>query len=212
MRCEQFEERLQGLLDRRAIPSHDRALLAHASVCGHCRKMLRWEEEVADYLGDDGESVSVDFSDCVMARLARGSVPRWGGLFHRFFQSGTGVSRSLGLAAAAVLVVSVGLFWQSGPRGGADPQPVTRRPAMVVDSPSRTLASSQESEEPLPSGATRELVSLARGRLEGADEVAATVAGDLSPWARSIGGALATLTGRGSSNLAVQRSDPQQTP
>ncbi len=213
MRCEQFEERLQGLLDRRAIPSHDRALRAHASACSHCRRMLRWEEEVADYLGDDGESASVDFSDCVMARLARGSVPRGMSLSQRFFQSGRGVSRSLGLAAAAVLVVSVGLFWQSGPRGAADAQPETHRPAMVADSASRTLGLRQESEEALPAGATRELVSLARGRLEGADEVAATVAGDLSPWARSIGGALATLTGRGSSsNSAAQRSAPQQSP
>ena len=212
MRCEQFEERLQGLLDRRAIPSHDRALQAHASVCGHCRKMLRWEEEVAEYLGDDGDSASVDFSDLVTARLVRGVAAHRSG-FSRRFLWGTRVAPWLGMAAAAAVLISVGVFWHPAPRGAANPHGSMRRTAVVADQPAQTMVVGEASQGSLPPGATRELVSLARGRLEGADEVAATVAGDLSPWARSIGGAFATLTRGGSSpSSATRRSDHPEAP
>ena len=212
MRCEQFEERLHGLLDRRAIPSQDRALLAHASVCRHCEKMLRWEEEVAEYLGDDGDSASVDFSDLVTARLTRGVAAHRVGLLSRFKLS-PGVSPWLGLAGAAVLLIGVGVAWQLAPRHVEIPQGVTPRAAVVANKPAPRLTVGTESDGSLPPGATRELVSLARGRLEGADKVAATVADDLSPWARSIGGALATLTGRGlPARSATQGSDSRNTP
>ena len=204
MRCEQFEERLQGLLDRRAIPSHDRALLAHASVCSHCRKVLRWEEEVAEYLGDDGESASVDFSELVTARLVRG-VAADRADFSRRLKWGARCAPWLAIAGAAVLLISVGVFRQPAPRGTGNPRSMTQRTAAEVDQSTEALVAGEEPQGSLPPGATRELVSMARGRREGADEVAATVAGDLSPWARSIGGAFATLTGRRSSTGSAPR-------
>ena len=212
MRCEQFEERLQGLLDRRAIPSHDRALLAHASICSHCRKVLRWEEEVAEYLGDDGESASVDFSELVTARLVRGvAADRID--FARRLKWGARCAPWLAMAAAAVLLISIGVFRQPAPRGTGNPRGMTHRTAVEVDQSTQALVAGEAPQGSLPPGATRELVSMARGRLEGADEVAATVAGDLSPWARSIGGAFATLTGRRSStSSAPRRPDPPESP
>jgi hypothetical protein len=40
MRCEQFETRLNDVLDLRGDPRRDRPLAAHAAVCGDCRRLL----------------------------------------------------------------------------------------------------------------------------------------------------------------------------
>lgn len=44
MRCEQFEFRLQDLLDRRERPEFDASLLEHAEVCGACQRLLAGQE------------------------------------------------------------------------------------------------------------------------------------------------------------------------
>ena len=41
MRCDQFEDRLNNILDRREDPSGDGELTAHAAVCGACRKLAK---------------------------------------------------------------------------------------------------------------------------------------------------------------------------
>ena len=40
MRCEQFEQRMHRLLDRREIPSEDPRLTRHAERCAPCRETL----------------------------------------------------------------------------------------------------------------------------------------------------------------------------
>lgn len=44
MRCEQFEIRLQDLLDRRERPEFDPSLLEHAEVCRECQRLLAGQE------------------------------------------------------------------------------------------------------------------------------------------------------------------------
>ena len=48
MRCEEFEIRLDELIDSRTRPSADTALVAHASQCASCERLLRDYESLLD--------------------------------------------------------------------------------------------------------------------------------------------------------------------
>ncbi len=48
MRCEEFEIRLDELIDSRTRPSADAALVAHASQCANCERLLRDYESLLD--------------------------------------------------------------------------------------------------------------------------------------------------------------------
>lgn len=50
MRCEQFEDRLQLLLDQRRVPERDTQLVAHAQVCPPCRELLSVQAQLFDAL------------------------------------------------------------------------------------------------------------------------------------------------------------------
>jgi hypothetical protein len=50
MRCEQFEDRLQLLLDQRRVPERDTQLVAHAQVCPPCREFLSIQTHLFDAL------------------------------------------------------------------------------------------------------------------------------------------------------------------
>jgi len=41
MHCQQFEQRINDLLDDRESPSSDPAVRAHARHCSHCSELLR---------------------------------------------------------------------------------------------------------------------------------------------------------------------------
>ncbi len=186
MRCEQFEQRMQGLLDRRAIPERDSVLLSHASRCLRCRTLLHCESEVADFLGHDEEPLPDGLTRAVMADLGLSTQrPR-----RRAWYLGRRW-QLVATAAAVSLCVLPAVFprsQRSRPLSGVAHQSESSGTPAVVDN---TVSPS-----PIGDGqATRQLVTLASQRLERADEVATTVAGDLSPWARSIGAAFAVLTG-----------------
>ncbi|MCO6456044.1 MAG: hypothetical protein J5I93_12160 [Pirellulaceae bacterium] len=64
MRCEQFEIRLQDLLDRRERPEFDACLLEHAEACGECQRLLAGQElllaTLAEPLPDEPDHLFVD--------------------------------------------------------------------------------------------------------------------------------------------------------
>lgn len=186
MRCEQFEQRMQGLLDRRAIPERDSVLLSHASRCLRCRTLLHCESEVADFLGHDEEPLPNGLTRSVMADLGLASVRRRRRVWY------TGRRWQLAAAAAAVSLCILPALFPRSPRSQSVPSVARQTESPMVPA----AVDSTVSPSPVGDGqATRQLVTLASSRWERADEVATTVAGDLSPWARSIGAAFAALTG-----------------
>lgn len=52
MNCDQFEQRLQSVLDRRADPGNDPALAEHAAACEECYGRLHLWLQIGDALGD----------------------------------------------------------------------------------------------------------------------------------------------------------------
>lgn len=74
MRCDEFENRLNAVLDARRNPADDRPLARHAEVCRHCRQLaaamdligesLRWSQQ---------EEPDPRITERVMAELATNS-------------------------------------------------------------------------------------------------------------------------------------------
>lgn len=46
MQCDEFEHRLQRLLDRRALPETDRWLVEHSRECASCRRVLETQQKL----------------------------------------------------------------------------------------------------------------------------------------------------------------------
>ncbi len=194
MRCEQFEQRLNGLLDRRAIPSRDPLLRAHAHACSQCARLLRHEEELSEFLEHDATILGQGFTDGVMTALevspaSSSRLGRWRRL------STWRQGRWSTSAAVAVVVLCLLSVWRMVP---PQEDASRSRARVAVATPSNSFPQTAESpvrwNEPAAGTASHQLVTLASRRLEGADTVAATVASDLSPWARSIRSAFAALT------------------
>lgn len=70
MQCEEFEERLNQLLDRRVRPETDAALLAHAQMCSGCRETLEAQQALFDTLDSlDSPEPTADFSRRVVGKV-----------------------------------------------------------------------------------------------------------------------------------------------
>jgi hypothetical protein len=83
--CDDFEARLQDLLDQRFPPGDDLELVAHSLQCEPCREQLEWQQtSLASLRWSDARSprVSADFADRVvqLARLetSRPAAPECG--------------------------------------------------------------------------------------------------------------------------------------
>ena len=129
MQCENFETRLNLLLDRRQRPEADNRLLAHAQGCEACRDLLAAQEFLFD--GTDlleCPPVSEGFAQRVVAGLASPPQPanRLGGGGGRWLAYSAA-------AAALLLVAAIGVPWlvSSGKFDFARQQPV----APLVPSP-----------------------------------------------------------------------------
>lgn len=115
MHCEQFESRLQQLLDRRMQAQFDDRLLAHARHCAHCRETLHtWTVLRDGFEMSQRAETSPGFTERVMARVPpAATAPRR----RKSFIAAT-------TAFAAMLVVALIPLWQ-GFYHGADHSPET---------------------------------------------------------------------------------------
>src|SRR5262245_32036158 len=79
MRCDNFEIRLNEVLDQRGSPSEDRELRAHAQSCATCRDLLIGQQLVFTGLDmADPPAMSSGFTGKVLARLATADVSESG--------------------------------------------------------------------------------------------------------------------------------------
>ena len=113
MRCDQFENRLQRVLDQRRAPETDSQLRAHAQLCPACRDILRLQAQLFDALDlTEVPDLPPDFSEQVVARVQPlATIPA--------APVGSRVMPVL-LAVAASLVLglfSAGVIWLSADRG-----------------------------------------------------------------------------------------------
>jgi hypothetical protein len=131
MQCDQFEDRVQLVLDQRQDPEHDPQLRAHADVCPDCRQILGIQAQLLDALDmTEVPELPVEFSRQVVARV-QPSVDA----------APTAVSRRIApilLAVAASLVIglfSAAVIWMSSDRSrlAQDDQDVP--PARVATPP-----------------------------------------------------------------------------
>ncbi len=113
MRCDQFEDRLQRLLDRRRAPERDSQLRVHAQLCPACRDILRLQAQLFDALDiTEVPDLTPDFSRQVVARLQpSATVPVAPVRSHV-------VPVLLAVAASLVLgLFAAGVIWLSTDRG-----------------------------------------------------------------------------------------------
>ena len=80
MQCEQFEQRLHALLDRRQRPEYDSALVTHSRKCSECSRLLTAQETLFDALacGVPDDEPTDDFESRVVlaAAAVQDSQPR----------------------------------------------------------------------------------------------------------------------------------------
>lgn len=81
MRCNEFETRLNHLLDRRRDPRHDRIVANHADDCGDCRRLMDAYLGICEGLSGLASPVPADdLGERVLCELARQPAPssrRW---------------------------------------------------------------------------------------------------------------------------------------
>ncbi len=72
MHCQQFEQRINDLLDERSSPARDPAVREHARHCGRCADLLRAYRSMVAGLRDlPAPELENDLSDLVVAKLSR---------------------------------------------------------------------------------------------------------------------------------------------
>jgi hypothetical protein len=109
MKCREFEDRLNDVLDDRGQPQSDPRLAAHADECDSCRQMLVGQElMLASLKRLPKPSVPADLAARVVARASSEKVVLGEGRQSRAWLAFGAVAAS---AAAALLVVS--LVWQA---------------------------------------------------------------------------------------------------
>jgi len=83
MRCDEFETRLNDLLDRRVLPETDAGLCAHARKCATCGGLLEAQELLFEGLSALKPTEASDMSAAVLAAVRQSSRPiksvRWDG-------------------------------------------------------------------------------------------------------------------------------------
>ncbi len=120
MQCDEFEARLQNLLDARQLPERDLSLQQHARQCPNCQIQLTSWARLLDGLELlDVPDVSADFARQVVDRV---SLPQ------RTRQRSPRVIALLAIAAS-LLLVAVPAYWYS-----------TRNSTSVADNPQASNA------------------------------------------------------------------------
>jgi len=115
MKCREFNDRLNDLLDERSEPAGDARLAGHARECASCRLLLEDQQVVLATLKEVRvPAMGSDFARCVVAKASAADVARRQVAPQRMLWA---VGTLLSTAAAALLVVS--LIWQA--RQGAWP-------------------------------------------------------------------------------------------
>jgi len=77
MKCEEFESRLQDLLDFRESPNLDDQLAAHAGDCANCRRVLSATNTIFDGLAlNDLHEPAASFTEQIVAEVARNELRR----------------------------------------------------------------------------------------------------------------------------------------
>jgi len=109
VQCEEFENRLHRLLDRRKLPASDPALVAHAVYCAECQSLLDGYDLLFDGL-DLGEPTfalsPLAQRVCADMNAARGlpsTAPAWQASW-------------IPLALAASLLIAITALWQTTDR------------------------------------------------------------------------------------------------
>jgi hypothetical protein len=150
MQCENFESRLNQILDRRARPETDEMLLAHAATCEPCRELLAVGELLFDGVDLlETPEISPGFARRVVDKLA----PR-----HRTSSFAPGRWLGPAAAVAALLVVAVisgrHLWWPSGrmvasPGSGQPTKSISTAPGtLAVTSPPTKRVAPSASQRP----------------------------------------------------------------
>ncbi|MGE0605591.1 MAG: anti-sigma factor [Pirellulales bacterium] len=149
MQCDEFENRLNDLLDARAAPEQDPQLAAHGEECQPCRALLAAERRLLQGLARNTlPTVAADFAD-VVVRRSRVPVRPW--------------RKYAAWAVAASLLMAVGIRWMTtgqiaGPTpttiakdtpGGTSPDAIGQQlpPLPGRTTPSRYLAAAQETRQ-----------------------------------------------------------------
>ena len=191
MRCDEFERRMQALLDARAVPGNAADLKAHARTCHMCRRRLAAESHVFDVL-EEGHAVPVpaDFATRVVAAHLD-SLPQ------RPPRTRPRVMRWLSLAAAAGLAC-IAWFHRPTPPPPASPQAPASGTQIAVHPPRRPPTPVLD-----PTIVARQLRTAAEKKLPDVDDVAVAVASFSTPWAKPITTAFAAIQ----KNLARSATD-----
>ncbi len=111
MKCPEFEDRLQNLLDQRLVPERDELLTAHAHSCVTCREVLRAQDALFDALPrlrvQPRAAWEKSVADDVVAAMLSESQPQHRAKRSRSFWDVRWLSVGLvGLAAAVLLAFS----------------------------------------------------------------------------------------------------------
>ena len=114
MQCREFEERMHAVLDDRASPTDDPQLTAHAAGCEPCRMVLRGQAAVLAGLAQlPLPAPSREFSTRVVAAAAGPRLPVSGQVYRR-----SRLAAAACLAAAATVLLGLGIVWQARQQGG----------------------------------------------------------------------------------------------
>lgn len=127
MQCHEFEDRLNSVLDERASPATDQALVAHARRCRWCAEVLQAQQMLAGGLRPlPVPELSVNFAARVVgqfaaerARPAASRAARWW------------LAASVVLSSAAAVLLCLSLVWRARRDHG---------PAVASSDPHATLA------------------------------------------------------------------------
>jgi hypothetical protein len=119
MHCQEFEQRLNAMLDQRSSPSADARLAGHAARCEACRRLLAGHEALLVGVSRLAPpAIRRDFAHRVVAAAALPPVPaalpqrprrRW-------------LAAGTALASAAAMLIAASLVWyaqHNGPAGSA---------------------------------------------------------------------------------------------
>ena len=137
MQCDEFEIRVQDILDERGKPEQDALLREHAGNCAQCRNLLSSFAAAIEGLELCAvPSVSRDLSARVLAELQRPQVLRIPARRRRLMLA----------TAAAVLLLAAPLAWWATHRSSPSVQiahepPAAVAPVVPADEPEDRLAS-----------------------------------------------------------------------
>ena len=118
MRCREFENRMNDVLDQRLAPERDEVLLRHAGECAPCRRML--DSQGALFVGLTRlktPALSNRFAADVLVRAVAPAVESVGGVQRGAKKKWLGIAAGLvSIAAVLLIAVLIGLLRQDPDR------------------------------------------------------------------------------------------------